>query len=169
MFNSMLPVGVLWYFLDLRWWDFPWLKTFMEFSASFKPIILGHSGVYRSANFCSFTNKTLKVIPVSCEILKALVSWFGNFLWPFKLEFKLMRYIIKAMTCNAIKRGCRTFDHRGGFKDLPRLYLLRNKVILKCSLISKFHSRGVESLFWLTKFTFMKVISSIIILKIKTK
>lgn len=78
---------VLLYFLDFRRWDFPWLKTFTEFSASFKLSIWGHSGGCGSTDFCRFTNKTLKVISVSCEILEGLVRWLVNFLWPCRLEF----------------------------------------------------------------------------------
>lgn len=80
-----------------------------------------------------------------------------------------MRYIIQAVTCSTIKGGSRTFDRRAGLTALPRLYLLRNVVILKRSRISKFHSRGIVSLFWFIKFTFLNIPNSIVILKIKKK
>lgn len=68
------------------------------------------------------------------------------------------------MACITVERDGGPLDDGAGFKALPRLDLPRNIVVLKCSWISKFHSRGIVTLFWFIKFTFLNVPSSIIIL-----
>lgn len=158
---------ILGYFLDFRGWDLPWLKTVLEFGASLKWSILGHTGMCGPADVCTFTKKTLKGTSVSCEVLKGLVGGPVSFFGPSRLGLELIRHIIEAMACVAMKRGCGRFDRRDGFKVLPRLHLLGHVVILKCSGISKFHSRGTVSLFWFTKFTSLNAPSSVIILKKK--
>lgn len=123
---------VLRHFLNLRCWECPCLKTVPELSASFEWSVLGHSGVCRSADLCCFTNETLKVASVGCEVLQGLVGWLVAVFWLCQLEFWLMRHIIKAMTCVTAKGDGRAFHRRAGFTALSRLYLPRDIVILKC-------------------------------------
>lgn len=123
---------IFWCFLDFGWRDFPGLKAVLELSASLERSTGGHSGVCRPAEFCSLTNKTLKVTSVSCEILKGLGGWPVNIFGPCRLGLELIRGVVKAMACITVKRDCGTLDRRAGFIALPQLYLPRNVVILKC-------------------------------------
>lgn len=118
-------------FLYLRCWECPRLKAVPELGASFKWSVLGHSGMCRSADLCRFTDETLKVASVSCEVLQGLVGWLVAVFWPCQIEFWSMRHIIKAMTCVTAKGDGRAFDRWTGFTALSRLYLPRDIVILK--------------------------------------
>lgn len=122
---------VLQRFMYLRCWECPLLKTVPELGASFEWSALGHSGVCRSADLCHFTDETLKVTSVSCEVLQGLVGWLVAVFWPGQLEFGSMRHIIKAMTCVTAKGDGRAFDRGAGFTALSGLYLPRDIVILK--------------------------------------
>lgn len=144
--------------------DLPGLEAVAELSASCKRSEAGHPGVHGPAAPRAFSSETLEVTSVRGEVVEGLLSRPVDFFGPRGLGIELVRHVIEAVACVGMKRDCGTFHHGAGFEALPRLYLLRDEVILKCSRISKFHSRGIVTSLWFIQFTFRNIPSPIIIL-----